>query len=495
VKLTPPVSPQQQALALQQALGRQQLRYERQSEELRQAREQLRIERENNARLEQRVTDLEMRVRRDSTTSSAPPSSDRPWDKEARRKARNKRKAQAGKNKDRGGGRHGHRGQRRSVVQPDTIERHLPMQCAQCGASLQGQPARPAGRRQVTELSPLEPKVTEHRLYSVRCGLCGHRTRAPLPAGVRHGGSFGPRLRALMALLRGAYGLSLRKVCTLLWEVFGVKVSHGALSHNEARVSTLLEGNYLMIDGWLNAAARLFVDETSWWQAYGLVWLWVKSDGKARCYQVKPRRNTQTAMEFLATFEGLLTTDELASYNGYDERKRQLCLGHLQRRIRQLGLDPAMKAWAHGVDDAFDTMFATWQRIRDGTLRWEQRRVQMHEPQQRLQALFAQGCSHEHPRVRNLCSRVLRQWKLWWRFVVVGSEPTNNEAERSLRPAVLMRRISHGSRSDRGSRFFERMMTVVQTLRGYGEAVFDFLTRTMQHGAQGQSLPLVPLGD
>ena len=462
------------------------------AEELKEQRELNRRQRETIARLEQRIADLEMRVRQDSTTSSAPPSSDKPWDKEARRKERNRRKAE--KKKSKGGAKKGHKGSRRTAVTPDEVERYEPTQCEECGYRLSSEAGRPAGRRQVTELSPLQPRVTEHRVYSKGCRVCGHRTRAGFPRQVVALGAFGPRLRALMAALRGAYGLSLRKSRQFLREVFGVRVSHGALSENEARFGRLLKGNYDMVDDWLSRAPRLFVDETSWFVRSVLWWLWVKSDGKTRCYKIQARRDTQAAMTFLGNFAGLLTTDELASYNGYDERKRQLCVGHLHRRIAGLALHPAMAEWAEKVDKAFEAMFVVWHRIRDGTEDFDDRRVLMDAPQRELTELFEQGKNHEHKRVRGLCTRALGKWKMWWRFVVVGSEPTNNEAERALRPAVIFRKLSHGSRSERGSRFFERMMTVVETLRGHGHDVFDFLSRTVARAARGQTLPLLPLG-
>jgi transposase len=88
----------------------------------------------------------------------------------------------------------------------------------------------------VVELPEVKPHVTELRCHAVECDECGQRTRAKLPFGVPHS-MLGPRLTALVALLTGGYHLSRRQAVSLLHDVLGVRVSLGALSEAEARVS------------------------------------------------------------------------------------------------------------------------------------------------------------------------------------------------------------------------------------------------------------------
>lgn len=485
---------QQQVIRLRQQVFREQLRAKRRDEQLEQAFEANRRLQKENARLEVRIADLEMKVRRDSSNSSQPPSSDKPWDKEARRKARNERKAKKqGKKKDKGGARKGRKGHRREQLPPDEVVEHTPSTCAACGGSLtEARPER-SGRRQVTDLKDNLPWVVEHRRYAKRCLSCKHRTRAKYPAAVVATGGFGPTLRALMAAFRGAYGMSLRRGRQLLREVFRIRLSHGAMSKNERRMSEALVGHHAMVDDFLTRGSRLWADETTWSQDFELFWLWCKSDGRVRFYRIFERRNTEAAREFIGDFAGLLTTDDFGSYNFYAALKRQLCLGHLHRNIKGLGLHDDMAEWARKVDDELTETFRTWNRIRDGTEPRRKRRVLMRPHQDALKKLFEEGLSHDQKKVRGKCRRVLNRWEQWWRFVVQEAEPTNNEAERSLRGAVIFRKLSHGSRSERGSRFFERIMTVVETLRGCGEDVVGFLTRVMTRRAEGKSQPLLPL--
>jgi transposase len=108
--------------------------------------------------------------------------------------------------------------------------------------------------------------------------------------------------------------------------------------------------------------------------------------------------------------------------------------------------------------------------------------VEIAPVEQRVKGLLKRGSCCEQKKTRHTCERVLKLRRSLWRFVQVeGIEPTNNSAERALRRAVLWRRKSFGTQSDRGSRFVERILTVVMSLRQQGRDVMEYLTALCSH--------------
>ncbi len=99
-------------------------------------------------------------------------------------------------------------------------------------------------------------------------------------------------------------------------------------------------------------------------------------------------------------------------------------------------------------------------------------------------------------RPQRFCKGLLKLWPALWRFTRLdGVEPTNNGAERALRPAVLWRRGSFGTHSEEGSRYVERMLTVTASLRAQGLSVPSFLRDAMNAWLHGTPCPsLLPAG-
>ena len=192
--------------------------------------------RAQNAVLQQRIRDLEARLGQNSSNASRPPSSDPlhvPPQRRARRSGRKR------------GGQPGHRGAYRALLpaeQVDKIVTVVPDRCRNCRQPFPEPAGRHCGRvwrHQVVELLPLAVRVTEYQMAVRRCPACGKRTRAALPAGVPRR-PFGPRLTAVVALLSGRYRLSRREVRQALRDLWGVRLSLGAVVHQERTQSAAL---------------------------------------------------------------------------------------------------------------------------------------------------------------------------------------------------------------------------------------------------------------
>jgi len=110
--------------------------------------------------------------------------------------------------------------------------------------------------------------------------------------------------------------------------------------------------------------------------------------------------------------------------------------------------------------------------------------------QEELRTPLRWGEEHGAPKTRALCRDLLERWpSLWTWLEVEGAEPTNNAAERALRPAVLWRKSSFGHQSENGEQLVERMLTAVTTLRLQSRNVWRYLVETCEAGRLGQAAP------
>ena len=120
----------------------------------------------------------------------------------------------------------------------------------------------------------------------------------------------------------------------------------------------------------------------------------------------------------------------------------------------------------------------------------------MQSVQHKVGELLRQGADCDYQRTAGTCRDILKREDALWTFVrVEGIEPTNNLAERQVRPAVLWRNRSFGTQSQAGSRFAERIMTVVATCKQQQRNVLDYLTQTCDAANRGQQAPSLLPGD
>ncbi len=185
------------------------------------------------AALTKQVAELMEKLGRNSRNSHLPPSSDGPGQRPS-----GQGKANQGTRKR--GGQPGHGGSRRTLLPPDEVDDVVdlfPSHCDGCARELPEVHDSGAHRYQQVEVPPIKPHTTEWRCHEVACPKCTYKTRAPYDSETIPASPFGPRLMALIAFLTGVYHVSRRKTVVLLWELLGVRISLGALSAIEARVS------------------------------------------------------------------------------------------------------------------------------------------------------------------------------------------------------------------------------------------------------------------
>jgi transposase len=442
-------------------------------------------------RLEGRVERLEEEIRdlrRDSDNSSLPPSVDPGAGKRRQRKRkRSDRKS---------GGQPGHPGSGRGLLpieQVDEVIEHLPERCRRCERSLAGRPARgPIGRHQVAELPEIAVRVTEHRLCRRRCPDCGALTRAVLPPEVPRE-RFGPRLQGAVATLAAGFRLSRRQAVCLCRELFGLQIAVGTVDAIVGRQGGALREPQKRLCDAVRSAAVVCVDETGWKQAGEKRFLWGAFSDEAAVMRVAPSRHREEAEALLGESEAIVSSDRWWAYDHFDPARRQLCWSHLLRDFRFHAESPLahQREFGEACLEIADGVFSAWREFqRSGDRRRLRRRVAPLERE--LRALCEQGRrkSVKTRYHRGLARNLIKAWPALWTFVEHERvEPTNNRAERGLRHAVIYRKLSQGSRCERGALATERLLSAAVSCRLQGRSLFTYLVEVTEASIRGQPVP------
>lgn len=435
------------------------------------------------ADLEAKVVALEERLRQSSQNSSRPPSTDPPTI------VRPPARPPSGR---RPGAQPGHDAQARALVPVAQVDHVIPLRathCRGCGAVVRGSDPAPR-RQQVVELPSVRPTITEYQWHTLTCPRCGVATLAPRPPGVPTG-AFGPRLTATVAVCTGVYHLSKRTTAGLLADLFGVDLAVGSVSACEQAASAAVATAVVQAVRHVRQQPVIHVDETGWRQRRQRAWLWVAATTWVTVFLVHARRGTGAARALLRGTQAILVTDRWSAYQAWPLARRQLCWAHLRREWVAF-TERGGTAWRAGQALLAETraIFALWQRVRDGTLSRARFQAAMRPHRRRVEAWLRRGTACRHAKTAATCREVLALAPALWTFVdVPGVEPTNNAAERPLRPAVLWRRKSFGTHSAAGSRFAERMLTVAATLKQQRRNVVDFVTDTCLAALHGHPAP------
>ena len=431
---------------------------------------------------EKRIADLEEQLGKNSTNSSKPPSSDPPSVK---------RRPPAPASGKKRGGQPGHHRKTRPLVPPEQLHQIIdckPPQCRWCGDALAGDDPDPI-RHQVAEVPPVLPVVDEYRLHRLKCPRCRTSTCATLPPGVPRG-AFGPRLRAILSVLAGAYRLGKRPIRQLAFDLLGLSISVGMICRLERQAAAELEAPVEELREYVREAAVAHIDETSWWQGRDKMWLWAAVTRLVTVFTIAPSRGADVAKGILGTETGkVVISDRLKSYSWI--KRRQFCWAHLNRDFQAM-VDRGGESAEVGrlLLGHSERLFDWWHRVRDGTMTRGtlQSKVAMirFSLREDLRRGVASGCS----KTAGTCRELLASATHLWTFVrAEGVEPTNNDAERALRHGVIYRKLSGGTDSEAGSRFVERMLSVVATCRQQDINVLGYLTRCYQAHLDGKPAP------
>jgi len=228
------------------------------------------------------------------------------------------------------------------------------------------------------------------------------------------------------------------------------------------------------------AAKNVNADETGWYLRSRRCWIWTGASPTATFFQIHSSRSREAFQRTFGTFNQILTSDRYGAYNQYTGEK-QVCLAHLLRDFTKMservGAEGAIGRILLGE---LKEIFGHWKKFKHQEIsRFQlQEKVRVHIENLQDALTVGAGAAQISSKGQALCYDLLDRFSTLWTFVQQeGVEPTNNLAERGLRPLVIVRKLSHGSQSEWGAQFTERLMSVVCTLRQQARNVFSYLTQ------------------
>lgn len=444
-------------------------------------------------RLQTKVERLEKKLGGPKSTpsnSSVPGSTVHPHDD------KNKIPGKRGKSNRKRGGQKGHKKHSREIVPVEQCNEVIschPDACRRCGGELTQTDQKP-WRHQVWEIPPVQPVITEYQLHTGHCPCCGITTQAPLPQGVPRG-QCGPRLAAFTGLLMGHFRQSKRRAAAFLSDLLNVPCSAAWTVKIQNRVSDALAEPYQQLQEKLAEQPQLFIDESPTKQAGEKAWTWV---AVAHCFTVFGiflSRGRESLKAFVGDYSGtIINCDRAKMY--LDGTTLQWCWAHLKRDIQKLidHRDHQVKRLGHDLMRQQKQLFNLWRKYKSKEIHWSTFRRQSAPVKREFNSLLIRGSFSGNAKLIGFCDELLRHKDWLWTFTTIeGIEPTNNEAERSLRPAVIHRKLTFGTQSDSGSRFLERVMTISETCRRQRRSAYDFLVEAMQASfSQSDAPSLLP---
>jgi hypothetical protein len=451
-------------------------------------------------RLEERLHALERKASASSRTSSSPPSADAPKTRQQRRaEAREKAKELARKDakQRKAGGQPGHPGSGRGLLGEERMQEivdHYPDDCSGCRRKFTDSekvPRHGPGRHQVAELPSTAVFYIEHRTHRLRCPGCARRTRAVL--GTVGESAFGPGLQAAVVSLTARNRVSRRDMSELLWELFGVRVSVGAIDKICQRTSGLLAGPHERLTSQVLGSGAVNVDETGWYLAGENRWMWTAATANAAIFRIVEDRHRDRLQELLGPeFTGIVTSDRWWAYDLLDPEQRQACWSHLQRdfRFHSEGLAAQQQFGDAGLE-LTRRLFAVWHAFAEHQNRRRLAR-EMKPIKTELRKLLAHAAngSKRHRLHSRFANNLLKLWPALWTFITVpGVTPTNNAAERALRGPVIHRKLSYGNQSNDGERFTERSLSASVTCRLQHRSLLAYLRDLLTANQTGGALP------
>jgi transposase len=304
-------------------------------------------------------------------------------------------------------------------------------------------------------------------------------------------------LRAILSVLAGGYRLGKRPIRQLATDLLGLSISIGMICRLERQAAAELEAPVEELREYVREAAVAHIDETSWWQGRDKMWLWAAVTRLVTVFTIAPSRGADVARDLLGTDPPkVVISDRLKSYVWI--KRRQFCWAHLNRDFQAM-VDRGGESAEVGrlLLGHSERLFDWWHRVRDGTMARATLRSKVAMIRFSFREDLRRGVKCGCAKTAGTCRELLAGETHLWTFVrVEGIEPTNNDAERALRHGVIYRKLSGGTDSEAGSRFVERILTVVATCRQQDIDVLDYLTGCYQAQLEGRPVPsLLPATD
>ena len=366
--------------------------------------------------------------------------------------------------------------------------------CPKCGGSLT---ERKEHEQFVVDIPPVEPEITRYVTHSGYCSCCQQRVRsrhadqisdATGAAGV----VVGPRAKALAVDMKHRLGLSYGKVCDLLEDAFGLRVSRGGWYQADVRLADQAQPVYEGLVEMLRESAVVHVDETGWRIGTLSAWLWVFTNRETTVYTIRQSRGHEVVVDILGTeFAGVLNSDCFLAYDAkaLDDWLKQKCVGHLLRNLSEMEASKTRGAVRFARNVTALLQEALRLKAEKPDLPAEIFTERAARVEERLDQLIHERRQFTDPDNARFAKRLRKHREHLLRFLYVDElDATNNQAERQLRPAVITRKTTGCNRVADGAEAHSILASVLATCHQRAIPILDFLVELQRAAGNPPSL-------
>jgi transposase len=384
------------------------------------------------------------------------------------RRGRNRKKDKGNKGKP--GQKKGHKGLTRPYATPDRQIEVTTDRCPDCGADLDS-PFRIESKviEEIPESQPII--VTEYKIAHYSCPCCRKEVVA-VDSGCPHEGKFGNNVIALATIMKYEDRLPHRKIQDALTRQYRLEISPATIFDLTRRAADAVRSEYDAILSRIRGAPILYVDETSIRVQGEKHWIWTFTTPSETFFVIRKSRGMKVLLEVLTRrFKGIIVCDGWKPYAKFTKRL-QRCWAHLLRESKDLAekfeeaipLHKALKELYESLTKALENdpppevRMDLWNLAREALKHW-------------------MGKEYFSEKVQKFIGKINNGFEYWFTFIInSGVEPTNNRAERALRPQVVLRKILGTLRNDKGTSIHERIMTTLATWGQKGLESMQMLT-------------------
>jgi hypothetical protein len=367
-------------------------------------------------------------------------------------------------------------------------------QCPCCGGELRYE--RTDGATVTDMPQTAQPEVKSYAVEVRRCERCGQRVRGQHPdvAPDQYGATahrVGPRVKAAAHAAHYGMGVPVRKMPAILREFTGIEVTQSALTQDALKKSEGVVGNaYQELRSGVATAPAVYTDDTGWRIHGETAHLMTFDTDQATVFQIRRRHRNEEVREVIpADYAGVMVTDRGKSYDAEEllDVPQQKCLDHLKENINEVLEHKAGRARSFGLK--------LQSILREARQLWRDQRAGKAEKfPAEVERIEAELTSHLRPRIlqdednQRLLDGIGLQHDRGRVLLFLHDpaiEPTNNRGERALRPAVIVRKLSHGSKNERGAEAFAGFTSVIQTAaQKRGCSIIDTLQNLFQSSSR-----------
>ena len=404
--------------------------------------------------------------KKNSANSSIAPSKD-----ENRPKRNQSLRRSSGKKT---GGQKGHKGDTLKMSEsPDITIEHIPSYCRKCGNKLD-QEALFLQRRQVIDIPPIVPVITEHQVYSRMCS-CGHCTISDFPKEAQAPVSYGNNIEALIAYLSVRQYIPINRIQEFLAQITNLKISQGSICNKLQSFADKCAPIYTEIKSKIETSDCLGTDETGFVLNGKKGWMWTWQTPKLTYIAASSNRGIQTIKENFAKGFPLATLvhDCWKPHFNIPAKNHQLCIAHLRRDLNFF-IEQRKECWSYKFERLLRKALKLKSKILDNPSKNYEQQIQ--QIQKSADKLLDADVNADHQKIMAFKKRIIKYKDYLFQFLWQANvPPDNNGSERAIRNVKVKQKVSGQFKTMEGANQFAIIRSVLDTCIKNNANIFSTL--------------------